>query len=511
MKILFLQLEPKKMRRLFKLASISGITAMLLTGCTVGPDFRAPEPPSIGGYTASPMPKQTVATTVKDGKSQRLDFTRKLSAEWWKMFRSPELDALIKQGIAKNPSLTAAEAAVTEARENLNAAGGTLLYPNVDASLSATRQKTSAAVNTSRTSNLLSASVSVSYTFDVFGASRRQLEGLRAAVDYQKFQYEAAYLTLTANLTTTAIQEASLQAQIVATQDIIQAEKQQLSLVQRQFDLGAVSRSSVLSQQSELAKTKATLPPLVKQLAITRHALSALTGRLPGQGGMPDFKMDSLHLPATLPVSLPSELVRQRPDIRASEALFHKASAAVGVATANLYPKITLSGGYGVESSSLSDLFTSQNTFGSLGAGLLQPLFHGGELRAKRRAAEAAYEQAAAQYQLTVLKAFQNVADVLRALDSDAQALRAQAEAENAAKANLAMTEKQFQLGAVSYLTLLVAQRDYQQAHIGLIAARAQRFADTAALFQALGGGWWNRPPAPEKLATDKDITRSPL
>ncbi len=495
-----------KLKWLSITVAMNGILAIILTGCMVGPDFKSPAPPDIDRYTASPLPKQTEATMVTGGGAQQLDFTRKLSADWWKMFGSPELNALIEDGLARNPSLTAAEAAVTEARENLRAAGGTLLYPNVDANLSASRQKISGTSfgGASTTFSLFGASVDVSYILDVFGASRRQLEGLRALVDYQRFQYEAAYLTLTANLATTAIQEASLVARIITTNEIVAAEDRQLYLVRKQFDLGAISKASVLTQQSELAKTRATVPQLKKQLAVTRHAMAVLTGRLPGEGGLPTFTLDSLHLPETLPVSLPSTLVRQRPDIRASEALFHQASAAVGVATANLYPQITLSGSYGVESSSLGDLFTNQKTVWNLGAGLLQPLFHGGELEAKRRAAIAAYKQAAAQYRMTVLHAFQNVADVLRALDYDAQTLRAQAEVEAAARGNLDLTQRQFQYGAINYLTLLVAQQDYQKGRIDLITARAQRYADTAALFQALGGGWWNRSPAPEEIPNDR-------
>ncbi len=415
------------------------------------------------------------------------------------MFGSDELNTLIEDGLARNPSLTAATAAVQEARENLRAASGSLLYPNVDAGLSASKQKISGKSfgGASERFSLLNASVDVSYTLDMFGGSRRQLEGLSAQVDYQRFQYEAAYLTLTASLVTTAIQEASLAAQIATTKEIVAAEERQLVLIKKQFELGAVAKEAVLIQQSELAKTRATLPLLQKQLAVTRHALAALTGRLPGEGGLPTFDLDSLHLPVSLPVSLPSTLVRQRPDIRAGEALLHQASAAVGVATADLYPKITLSGGYGVESNSLGDLFAGQNTVWNLGADLLQPLFHGGELEASRRAAVAAYNQAAAEYRTTVLQAFQNVADVLRALDSDAKALQAQAEADSAASANLELTRRQFQLGATNYLTLLVAQQDYQQGRLGLITARAQRYADTAALFEALGGGWWNRPMVP--------------
>lgn len=477
--------------------AIIGVAAMTLTACTVvGPNYKSPAAPRVTSYTAAQLPKQTTATATEDGGAQRLDFNRRLSAQWWTMFHSPALDVLITRAIENNPSLAAAKAAVSEARENLTAAGGTLLYPNVDASLSAGRQKISAATtgSVSETYNLIGASVSVSYTLDLFGGSRRQLEGLAAQVDYQRYRYEAAYLTLTSSLAITAIQEASLRSQIAATDEIVNAEQRQLDLIQRQFELGAVSKTSVLSQQTELAKTRATLSPLKKQLAYTRHALAALAGRLPGQGDLPSFALKSLRLPDTLPVSLPSTLVRQRPDILADEALFHQAAAEVGVATANLYPQITLSAGFGGLSSSLGELFDSNHTIWNLGAGLLQPIFHGGELKARQRAAMDAYRLAGAQYRQTVLSAFQNVADVLRALDIDAQALKDQAEAEKAAKATLDLTRRQFQLGAVSYLTLLVAQRDYQQGRLGLITARAQRYADTAALFQALGGGWWNRP-----------------
>ena len=484
-------------KRLSRNTAVAACAAMVLTGCTVGPNFKAPVAPGVSSYTASQLPAKTTATATEDGAAQHLDFNRQLSAQWWTMFRSPQLDALIARGIANNPSLTAAEAAVREARENLRAAGGELRYPTVDGNLSLGRQKVSAASNgVGGTYSLIGASVSVSYALDFFGGNRRQLEGLAAQVDYQRYRYEAAYLTLTGNLATTAIQEASLRAQIGATNEIVAAEQRQLDLIKRQFQLGAVPKTSVLSQQTQLAKTRATLSPLKKQLAYTRHALAALAGQMPGQGGLPIFTLASLNLPENLPVSLPSALVRQRPDILASEALFHQAATAVGVATANLYPKVTLTAGFGGESNSLGDLFDNSNTIWNLGGGLLQPLFHAGALKARQRAAVDAYKAAGAQYRQTVLTAFQNVADVLRALDTDAQTLRDQAEAEKAAKATLELTRRQFQLGAVSYLTLLVAQRDYQQGRIGLVTARAQRYADTAALFQSLGGGWWNRPEA---------------
>jgi NodT family efflux transporter outer membrane factor (OMF) lipoprotein len=333
----------------------------------------------------------------------------------------------------------------------------------------------------------------VSYTLDLFGGGRRQIEAYQAQVDYQRYIFEATYLTLTANIVTTAILEASSQAQINSTGEILAAEQKQLDVIKKQFELGAVSKTAVLSQETELAMSKAGLPPLEKQLDLTRHALSVLIGQFPGEGKLPEFSLESLHLPEELPVSLPSLLARQRPDIRASEALLHQACAAVGVATANLYPQITLSGGYGFQAITTDILFNGQSVVWNLGAGLLQPIFRGGELTARRRSAIAAYDQAAAEYRQTVLKAFQDVADVLRALESDARTLQAQAQAEASAKSALALIEKQYELGAVSYLSLLIAQRDYQKTRMNLIAAQAQRYADTAALFQALGGGWWNR------------------
>jgi len=328
------------------------------------------------------------------------------------------------------------------------------------------------------------------------------MESYQAQVDYQRFTVKATYLTLTANIVTTTIQEASLRAQLAATREIIAAEQQQLDLLNKQFELGAIAKASVLSQETQLAMTKAGLPPIEKQLDLTRHALMVLTGQFPASGQAPEFRLETLHLPESLPVSLPSLLARQRPDIRASEALLHKACAAVGVATANLYPQITLSAGYGFQAIGDAILFGGQSIAWNLGASLLQPIFRGGELTAKRRSAIAAYDQATAQYRQTVLKAFQDVADVLRALESDARTLQAQTEAEAAANAALTLTETQYRLGAVSYPLLLTAQQENQKNRISLITAQAQQYADTAALFQALGGGWWNR----ESMSEDAEL-----
>jgi len=471
------------------------IALVTLVGCAVGPDFRSPDMATPDHYTAAPLPAQTAVAHSETGTAQRFAFAKDLPDQWWTLFGSPELDKMIKQGLADSPTLAAAQAALRKSEEDLRAVSGSILYPAVNANLQAARQRTSGNANMgpSDTFNLYNASVGVSYTLDIFGGGRRQIEAYQAQIDYQSYIYEATYLTLTANIVTAAIQEASLRAQLNATRDIIEIQQKQLDIIKKQFELGAVSKTAVLSQETEIAMTKAGLPAIEKQLDLTRNALAVMIGQFPGNGKLPEFNLESLRLPEDLPVSLPSDLARQRPDVRASEALLHQACAAVGVATANLYPQITLNAGYGFQAVSTDILFNGQSVVWNLGAGLLQPIFRGGELTARRKSALAAYDQAAAQYRQTVLKAFQDVADVLRALETDARTLQAQAEAEAAAKSALALIEKQYELGAVSYPEILMAQRNYQKTRINVIAARAQRYADTAALFQALGGGWWNR------------------
>jgi NodT family efflux transporter outer membrane factor (OMF) lipoprotein len=340
--------------------------------------------------------------------------------------------------------------------------------------------------------NLYNATVNVSYTLDVFGGSRRQLESLEAAVNYQQFELEAAYQMLVSNVVTTAIKDAALRAQLQATQTILEAQQKQLEIIEKQFALGAVTRTVELAQATLVAQTQTLLSPLEKSLAQTRHQLAAYVGKLPSESGLPEFQLDSLQLPQDLPVSLPSSLVRQRPDIRASEAVLHEASAQIGVATANQYPQINLTGAYSVDRIVLNGVSAS-STLWNIGAALTQPIFEGGSLSAKRRAAEAAYDQAEAQYRATVLNAFQNVADNLLAIDADAATLNAQAKAESLARESLEISKRQYELGSVSHLALLDAQRVYQQAYINLVSAQSARLSDTAALFVSLGGGWWNR------------------
>lgn len=476
--------------------------ALLLSACAVGPDFKTPGLPAAAqgaSYTPdtpAPVAARTAQADVPGGQSQELLAGRDIPAQWWEVFRSEPLDQLVRASLTQSPTLASAQAALREAEASYEATSGNLLWPKVDAQLGVQRQRASEITTKTAGGQLLTlynASVNVSYNPDVFGGTRRQLEGAQAAVDTQRYQLEAVYLTLTGNLVTTAIREASLRAQLQAVREVLQAQREQLGVIEKQFDTGAIPRSIVLQQRTQVAQTLATLPPIEKALAQTRHQLAVFAGRLPSEAGLPEFDLASLTLPQALPLSLPSELARQRPDVRASEAQLHQASAAIGVATANLYPQFQLTASYGNNSLRARDLFTGPTTLWSVGAGLAQPLFHGGALRAQQRAAVAAYDAAAAQYRSTVLGAFQNVADALRALESDATALQNQANAEVLARQSLDLTTAQFRAGAVSYVTLLTAQQAWLQTHTALVQAQAARYADTAALFQALGGGWWNR------------------
>lgn len=471
-------------------------TTAFLASCTVGPDFFRPKAPDGAGYTPEPLPAQTASAQVAGGEAQRFVDDQDIPGQWWTLFHSPELNALIEQALKANPNLQAAQAALRQAQEAVYVQEGAF-FPAVDAGFQRTREKVNGAtfgiagLNTIFTLN--TASVNVSYPLDVFGGIRRQVESAEAQRDFERFQLEAAYLTLTSNVVVAAVQEASLRAQIAATQDIIDAESQQLAVLQRQFDLGGAPKAAVLAQAATVAQTRATLPQLQKQLAQTRNQLASLSGRFPSDEPGETFELSTLQLPQNLPVSLPSKLVEQRPDVRSSEAQLHAASAQVGVATANLLPQITLTGGYGSVATQIGGVFGPGSSIWNLGAGLAQPIFRGGELLHAKRAAEAAYDVAAAQYHSTVLAAFQNVADTLRALQSDADALNAQVAAERSAVDSLEISRQQFQLGAITYVSLLTAEQTLQQARVNLVQAQANRYADTAALFQALGGGWWNR------------------
>ncbi len=472
-------------------------TAAFLAACAVGPDYHAPAAPAGSAYTERSQPERTEAAPVRGGEAQRFDVGAEISADWWTLFGSSELDELMRTALTSHPTLAAAQASLRQAEENLNAQYA-VLYPSVDAGLSAKRQRITGAsfgdpAIRGSVFNLYNASVNVSYAIDVAGGARRELEALQAGIDFQRFQLEAAYLSLTGNIATTAFREASLREQIRATRDIVDSQERQLQLVEKQFELGAISRSDVLAQRAQLAQTRANLPPLEKALAQTRNQLAVLIGKFPGEAGLPELDLSAFRLPQNLPVSLPSDLVRQRPDIRAAETVLHQTNARIGVAQALMFPQLTISGSYGVGATNTANLFDRGGLLWNIGANLLQPVFHAGQLQARKRGAIAAYDQAFAQYRQTVLGAFQNVADVLFALEFDAVALKAQADAEAAARESLEMTRAQLRFGSASYLALYNAQRQYEQAKIGLVQAQAARYADTAALFQALGGGWWRR------------------
>ncbi len=474
--------------------------ALLLGACTVGPDFLRPKPPEAERYTPEPLPEATAGAAIKGGEAQRFFGGRDIPGEWWTLFRSPALSSLIAQALKANPNLQAAQAALRQAQETVLAQRGAL-FPTVNAGFTAQREKFSGAgfgiPGASSIFSVSTAQVSVSYLVDVFGGVRRQIESAEAEREVQRFQLEATYLTLTSNVVAAAILEASLRGQIAATHDIIADETKQLTVLQRQFELGGSARAAVLAQAATLAQARATLPPLEKQLAQTRDLLATLAGRLPSDEPAERFELTALELPMELPVSLPAKLVEQRPDIRAAEAQLHAASAQIGVATANQLPQLTLTGSFGTTASPPGGLFGPGTGVWSIAGSLAQTVFDGGTLLHRKRAAVAAYDQAAAQYRATVLSAFQNVADSLRALEADAEAVKEQLTALRAAADSLELSRQQFQLGAITYIALLTAENIYQQARIGLVQAQANRYADTAALFQALGGGWWNRADAP--------------
>jgi NodT family efflux transporter outer membrane factor (OMF) lipoprotein len=413
--------------------------------------------------------------------------------DWWTRFGSEELDALVTEALRANPSVKAAQAALRQALEIVAAQRGAF-FPNVQASFDPSRQRNAVGVLAPTLSsgtalfNLYTTQVSVTYVPDVFGANRRQVESLAALAEASRFQLDATYLTLTANVVTTAIQESGLRAEIAATERVVALEREALSVLRRELELGAIAEGDVFAQEAVLAQLEATLPPLHRQLQSSRDLLAVLTGHLPADFKPVRFELDQLSLPTDLPLGVPSLLVERRPDVRAAEAQLHAATAQVGVAIASLLPQVTITGNIGSSATAMGDLFKPGTGFWSLGASLTQTLFEGGTLIHRKRAADAALDQAGALYRSAVLTAFQNVADALHALDTDADALGAAARAESAAQKSLDVVQHQLELGSVSYLALINAEQTYQQASISLTQARANRYADTAALFQALGG-----------------------
>jgi len=491
------------------------VLPILLAGCAVGPDFERPKAPSVERYTAEPLPVRTASAAATGGTAQRFLAGRDIPGEWWQAFHSAPLNALIDEALKANPTVTAAESALRQAHE-LTLAGEGAFFPTVQASFAPSRNKTAASLSPATASgslyySLYTAQLTVSYVPDVFGGTRRQVEALLAQEENQRFQLEAVYLTLTANLVAAVVTEASVRGQIAALEDIINIQRQSLGVFRRQLAVGQVAGADVAAQEAALAQAQAAVQPLRKQLAQQRHLLAVLIGRVPSEEPNSAFDLASLHLPEELPVSLPSRLVEQRPDIRAAEAQLHAASAQIGVAIANMLPQITLSASGGSTALTIGSLFGPGNAFWTVTANAAQTMFDAGTLLHRKRAADAALDQAAAQYKETVLTGFQNVADTLSEIKTDSDGLVAAAAAERAAASSLEIAQRQLAIGAVNYLALLNAQNIYQQARSNLVQAQAARFADTAALFQALGGGWWNRGEPSAAEAPDVEGPVPPL
>ena len=471
--------------------------AALLSGCAVGPDFHRPAPPTVSDYTRGPSSPQTASAEVPGGEAQRFRPDQDVVEQWWTLFQSPALNAVVEQALQANPTIVSAQAALRQARALVDAQRG-FFYPTVQGSFTGTRQQTSGTLSPvlnspTTTFNLYTAQVTVGYSFDVWGGNRRQVESLQAQADAQHFLLQATYVTLTANVVAAAVQEASLRAQLAAIRDIIAISTRALALLRKQFELGYVAGLDVAAQEAALAQVQQQLPPLQKQLEQNRDLLAALAGRFPSDDLDERFELTALRLPQELPMSLPARLVEQRPDVRVAEATLHAAGAQIGVAIANLLPQFTISATYGGSATDFAQMFAHHNPYWMVGGTALQMPFDGNTLWHRQRAAAAAFEQAAAQYRSAVLTAVQNVADTLYALQADAESLTAAVAAERAAKRTLDLIKQQ-QLGAANYLALLSAQQAYQQTVITRVQAQANRFADTGALFLALGGGWWNRP-----------------
>jgi len=486
--------------------SLRFISVTLLVGlsaCAVGPNFHRPAPPKATDYGTAPSQGTTASAPVTGGEAQQFVRDLHISGEWWTLFQSPPLTTMVEQALKANPNMDAAKAALRQAHE-LYKAQRASLFPSVQGGFDAQRSKNAVGTLANPTDlpqanpyfNLFTAQLSLSYMPDVFGGQRRSLEATRAGVEATRYELIATYVTLSSNVVATAIQEASLRGQIAATERLLALQHELTDTVQRQRGIGTTSNADLLAQQATEAQTAATLPPLQKQLGQSRDALTALLGRLPSEEPAETFRLEDLTLPTALPVSIPSKLVEQRPDVRQAEANLQAASAQVGVAIADMLPQFNIGANLGSASLAIGQLFSPYTGFWTLGASLSQTLFDAGAYLHRKRAADAALDQAGAQYRATVILAFQNVADTLRALQADADALKATAEADRAAKASYDLARRQYLNGSLSLVALLNAEQTFQQAQIALVQAQANRYADTAGLFQALGGGWWNLPGA---------------
>ncbi len=466
-------------------------TINLLTGCMPGPDFTSPASPVVAVYTTTPLPANTANAPTALGDSQHFTEVNSINRQWWHELGSARLDVLVQNALQTSPTLTQAQATLRQAQELYAARAGSSLYPQVDANLGAHQQRfspsSSGQTGDAREFSLYNTGVGINYTLDLAGGNRRTLEALAAHVDYQRYQLAGARLTLVANIVNTAVTQASIYGQIQATKNILQVQEEQLELTKEKVRLGQAAADEVLALQTPLELTRATIPLLYTQFQQNEHLLAVLAGRAPGAGSSPAFTLAEFTLPTNLPIILPSELVHSRPDIQAAEALLHVANAEYGVAIAKLYPQINLRADLGLLALSTETLFSGSSTVWGLVGQLTQPLFNPG-LPAEKRAALAGFDAAAANYQNVVLEALRNVADVLRALENNAQRLAALAAADLAAQGSFNSVQHQYELGAASYVQLLIAQQQVQQTQINLIEAQARRLVDSATLYQAMGG-----------------------
>jgi NodT family efflux transporter outer membrane factor (OMF) lipoprotein len=487
--------------------------AISLTGCAVGPDFVHPAAPEVDRYTKEPLAQHTSSSDAPGGQPQRFSSGRDIPQEWWSLFKSPRLNALMAQALQNNPNLQSAIATLRANKEAVYAQEGKF-FPQVQYNFNPTRAQTAAVISPVPSSganiyNLYTNQVIVGYTFDVWGLNRRTVESLQALADTQRFQVEAAHLTLTANITVAAINEASLRGQIDATNQLISINTKMLGILKRQFNTGFANRNDLALQEAALAQIMATLPPLRKALQQNRDQISALAGVYTSQEPRETFKLDDLKLPLDLPISLPSQLIEQRPDIRAAQEQLHSASAEVGVATANMLPSFTISANAGYMNTVLTGLLSPANAFWTVAGNATQTVFDGGTLLHTLWGAQATYDAAAWSYKSTVVGAVQNVTDSLRAIQNDADALKAAQASERAAKISFDLAQQQMQTGNANILILLTSQQTYLQSVIQVVQARAARLSDTAALFQALGGGWWNRAEPPAEKILDVSTGQS--
>lgn len=489
---------------------------VLLAGCAAGPDFKRPSPPVSVSYTPAPLPLQSASAHTLQGHAQSFSGTQQIPRDWWALFQSAQLNALIARALKANPNIEAAQASLRAAQQSVIAQQG-FFYPSVGVSYSPSRNKLAGNMggnspglqgngtliqtttnpagpnyNAPAYYNFHVAQLNIGYVPDVFGLQRRRVESAKAQEEAQQMQLQATYITLASNVVAAAFQEASLRAQIAAVEKVIAINRENLAIMRRQLALGNLAEIDVAAAEAALAQAEQALPPLSRQLAQTRDLIRALAGNTPDQDVPETFELGDLHLPEALPLSLPSQLVEQRPDVRIAEAQLHDASAQYGVAIANRLPQFSIQATMGGMASSPDWMFRSGGGFFSLVGNVAQTIFDGGTLRAQSKAAEQVLNGAAAQYRGTVITALQNVADTLHAIESDADALKAAAAALQSDKKLRDLTSRQYQLGFVSYQTLLMAEQNYQLATLSLIQAQAARLGDTAALYQALGGGWWN-------------------